>query len=95
MPWLRRLACASCASCVIFGPEGGHGRSGAVQKLLVLRKDMGAREAQLREEAAAARGEAEAAAQLVHALQPKGDFVLGTLWTKVASGCHSTDAQCQ
>ena len=55
-----------------------------MQKLLLLRKDTAAREAQLREEAAAARGEAEAAAQLVHALQPKGDFVLGTLWTKVS-----------
>ena len=54
-----------------------------MQKLMLLRKKTAARGAQLREEAAAARGEAEAAAQLVHALQPKGDFVLGTLWTKV------------
>ena len=54
-----------------------------MQKLMLLRKEAAAREAELREEAAAARGEAEAAAQLVHALQPKGDFVLGTLWTKV------------
>lgn len=57
----------------------------AVQKLMLLRKEGTARETDLREEAAAARGEAEAAAQLVHALQPKGDFVLGTLWTKVGS----------
>ena len=48
-----------------------------------MRKEAAAREAELKEEAAAARGEAEAAAQLVHALQPKGEFVLGTLWTKV------------
>ena len=48
-----------------------------------MRKEASAREAELKEEAAAARAEAEAAAQLVHALQPKGEFVLGTLWTKV------------
>ena len=73
---------SSLISSVVI--EVGNYRAGAVQKLLLLRKDTAAREAQLREEAAAARGEAEAAAQLVHALQPKGDFVLGTLWTKVS-----------
>lgn len=81
MHWL--LLVGPCVLGVKTVTEGGNARRGAVQKLLLLRKDMAAREAQLREEAAAARGEAEAAAQLVHALQPKGDFVLGTLWTKV------------
>ena len=48
-----------------------------------MRKEAAAREAALQEEAAAARREAEAAAQLVHALKTKGDLALGTLWTKV------------
>ncbi len=55
----------------------------APQKLMLVRKEAAAREAELKEEAANARGEAEAATQLVHALRPQGDFVLGTLWTKV------------
>ena len=50
---------------------------------MLARKDAAAREAALKEQAAAARGEAEAAAQLVHALKPKGDLALGTLWTQV------------
>ena len=77
--WAR----ACCALVPDWQQREATSKSSGVQKLLLLRKDTATREAQLREEAAAARGEAEAAAQLVHALEPKGDFVLGTLWTKV------------
>ena len=66
-----------------------------LQKLMLARKEAAAREAALKEEAAAARGEAEAAAQLVHALKPKGDLALGTLWTQVQLQAISLICPCQ
>jgi hypothetical protein len=56
-----------------------------VQKLVTVRREAAAREAALEEAAAAAAAEAEAAEQLVAALRPKGDNILGTLWTEVKS----------
>lgn len=53
------------------------------QKLATVRREAAAREATITEQAAVHRAEAEAAAQLVAAMRPKGDNVLATLWTEV------------
>lgn len=58
-----------------------------LQKLSTVRREAAAREAEITDQAAVHRAEAEAAAQLVAAMRPKGDNVLATLWTEVTSKC--------
>lgn len=48
-----------------------------------MRREAASREAELAEQAATSQAEAEAAAQLLAAMRPKGDNVLATLWTEV------------
>ena len=54
-----------------------------MQKLATVRREAASREAELVEQAATSQAEAEAAAQLLAAMRPKGDNVLATLWTEV------------
>lgn len=65
------------------------------QKLATVRREAAAREATITEEAAVHRAEAEAAAQLVAAMRPKGDNVLATLWTKVRASPLYLDISCR
>lgn len=68
---------SGCTNCFQHLPVCG------AQKLAAARREAAAREAELEERAAVARRDAEAAAQLLDALRPKGDNVLATLWTEV------------
>ncbi|BDA44583.1 hypothetical protein COCOBI_06-0590 [Coccomyxa sp. Obi] len=63
-------------------------------KLATVRREAAAREAEITEQAAVHRAEAEAAAQLVAAMRPNGDNVLATLWTELMEA-HARAARAQ
>ncbi|KAK9908371.1 hypothetical protein WJX75_006826 [Coccomyxa subellipsoidea] len=63
-------------------------------KLATVRREAASREAELVEQAATSQAEAEAAAQLLAAMRPKGDNVLATLWTELMEA-HARAAKAQ